>query len=61
MRACDHQMLTQGYIAEVTEADKIPADLRHFGAEFPFLAKAQLIPKDEITVPARETGNKRCA
>jgi branched-chain amino acid transport system substrate-binding protein len=61
MRACDHQMLTQGYIAEIVEPEKIPADFRHFGTEFPFLAKATLIPKDEITVPPRETGNKRCA
>lgn len=61
MRACDHQMLTQGYIAEVTEPEKIPADFRYFGNEFPFIGKATLIPKDEITVPPRETGNKRCA
>ena len=61
MRACDHQMLTQGYIAEVTESEKIPADFRYFGNEFPFIGKATLIPKDEITVPPRETGNKRCA
>jgi branched-chain amino acid transport system substrate-binding protein len=61
MRACDHQMLTQGYIAEIVEPEKIPAEFRHFGNEFPFLGKATLIPKDEITVPPRETGNKRCA
>src|SRR5438874_10089561 len=24
MRACDHQMLTQGYVAEVLEPEKIP-------------------------------------
>jgi branched-chain amino acid transport system substrate-binding protein len=61
MRACDHQMLTQGYVAEVMEPDKIPADLRYFGTEFPFLGKAVLLPKDELTVPPKETGNKRCA
>jgi branched-chain amino acid transport system substrate-binding protein len=61
MRACDHQMLTQGYVAEVMPPDKIPADLRYFGNEFPFLGKAMLLPKDEITIPPRETGNKRCA
>ena len=61
MRACDHQMLIQGYVAEVMEPDKIPADLRYFGNEFPFLGKAVLLPKDEITVPAKDTGNKRCA
>ena len=61
MRACDHQMLTQGYVAEVMEPEKIPADFRYFGSEFPFLGKAVLLPKDEITIPPRETGNKRCA
>ncbi len=40
MRACDHQMLTQGYVAEVMEPDKIPADFRYFGTKFPFLGKA---------------------
>jgi branched-chain amino acid transport system substrate-binding protein len=61
MRACDHQMLTQGYVAEVMEPDKIPADFRYFGNEFPYLGKASLLPKDELTIPPRETGNKRCA
>jgi hypothetical protein len=61
MRACDHQMLTQGYVAEVLEPDKIPQDIRYFGNEFPYIGKPTLIPKDEITVPAKETGNKRCA
>jgi branched-chain amino acid transport system substrate-binding protein len=61
MRACDHQMQTQGYIAEVMEPDKIPADIRWFGTEFPFLGKPVEIPKAEMTVPPRETGNKRCA
>src|SRR5215471_5421930 len=55
------QVLTQGYVAEVMEPDKIPADLRYFGNEFPFLGKAVLPPKDEITVPPKDTGNKRCA
>ena len=61
MRSCDHQMLTQGYIAEVMEPDKIPADIRHFGNEFPFLGRPVEIPKAEMTVPPKETGNKRCA
>jgi branched-chain amino acid transport system substrate-binding protein len=60
MRACDHQMLTQGYIAEVTEPEKIPNDIRYFGKDFPYLGKPALIPKEEITVPPQETGNKRC-
>ncbi len=61
MRACDHQVLTQGYIAEVLDPEKIPQDIRYFGTEFPFIGRPTVIPKDEITVPARETGNKRCA
>jgi branched-chain amino acid transport system substrate-binding protein len=61
MRACDHQMLTQGYVAEVVEPEKIPQELRFFGNEFPYLGKAMLIPKDEMTVPPKETGNRRCA
>jgi branched-chain amino acid transport system substrate-binding protein len=61
MRACDHQMLTQGYIAEIMEPDKIPTEFRLFGNEFPYLGKAVLLPKDDLTVPPRETGNKRCA
>ncbi|HET7876203.1 MAG TPA: ABC transporter substrate-binding protein [Methylomirabilota bacterium] len=61
MRVCDHQMLTQGYVAEVMEPDKIPAEFRYFGNEFPYIGKASLIPKDEMTIPPRETGNKRCA
>jgi len=42
------------------EPDKIPADLRYFGRDFPFLGKAVLLPKDESTIPPKETGNKRC-
>jgi branched-chain amino acid transport system substrate-binding protein len=61
MRACDHQMLTQGYVAEVMEPAKIPADFRYFGNDFPYIGPATLIPKDEMTVPPKETGNKRCA
>ncbi len=60
MRACDHQMLTPGYVAELVEPDKIPADIRWFATEFPFLGKATPIPREEMTVPPQETGNKRC-
>src|SRR5262249_31433753 len=48
MRTCDHQMLTQGYIAEIMEPEKIPAELRYFGTEFPYLGKAVLLSKDDI-------------
>ena len=53
--------LTQGYVAEVMESDRIPAEFRYFGNEFPFLGKAVLLAKDDITIPPWETGNKRCA
>jgi hypothetical protein len=42
-------------------AEKIPQDIRYFGNEFPYIGPATLIPRDEMTVPPRETGNKRCA
>jgi branched-chain amino acid transport system substrate-binding protein len=61
MRACDHQMLTQGYVAEIQEPERIPAAIRYFGTEFPYIGPATLIPREEMTVPPRETGNKRCA
>jgi branched-chain amino acid transport system substrate-binding protein len=61
MRGCDHQMLTQGYVAELLDPEKIPQELRYFGTEFPYLGKAVLIPKEEITIAPKETGNRRCA
>lgn len=61
MRACDHQMLTPGYVAEIMEPEKIPQNIRYFGNEFPYIGPATAIPRDEMTVPPRETGNKRCA
>jgi branched-chain amino acid transport system substrate-binding protein len=60
MRACDHQMLTPGWVAEVMEPERIPADVRYFGAEIPYIGPATMIPRDEMTVPAAESGNKRC-
>jgi hypothetical protein len=61
MRTCDHQMLTQGYVAEIMEPEKIAQDIRYFGNEFPYIGPATLIPRDEMTAPPTETGNKRCA
>lgn len=61
MRACDHQMLTQGFVAEIMDPEKIPQAIRYFGSEVPYIGPATLIAKDEMTVPPRETGNKRCA
>lgn len=61
MRVCDHQMLTQGYIAEILPPEKIPQDIRYFGNDLPYLGRTTVIAKDDMTVPPRETGNKRCA
>jgi branched-chain amino acid transport system substrate-binding protein len=61
MRACDHQMLTPGFVAEIMEPAKIPQAIRYFGNEFPYIGPATIIPKEEMTVPPRETGNRRCA
>lgn len=61
MRACDHQMITPGFVAEITAPDKIPQAIRYFGNDFPYIGKATSIPKEEITVAPKDTGNKRCA
>ncbi len=61
MRACDHQMQTRGYVAEIQDPSAIPADIRYFGTEFPYIGKATPIPREEMAVPPKETGNRRCA
>jgi hypothetical protein len=43
MRAGDHQMLTPGYVAEVQEPEQIPADIRYYGAEFPYIGRATFV------------------
>ena len=60
MRPCDHQMLTGGYVAEVMEPERIPAAIRYW-PDFPYIGPPTAIPRDEMTVPPRETGNPRCA
>ena len=60
MRACDHQVLTPAYVATVQEAEQIPADLRYYGQEFAYIGRATLVAKEDVTVPASESGNKRC-
>jgi len=60
MRPCDHQMLTGGYVAEVMEPERIPAAIRYW-PDFPYIGPPMAIPRDEMTVPPRETGNPRCA
>ncbi len=61
MRACDHQMQTRGFVAEVMEPERIPASIRYFGSEFPYIGPATQISREELTVPPKETGNRRCA
>jgi branched-chain amino acid transport system substrate-binding protein len=61
MRACDHQMQTRGFVAEVMEPAKIPAAIRYFGDAFPYVGPATQIPREELTVPPKETGNAHCA
>ena len=60
MRACDHQMQTSGCVSEILEPDKIPADVRYFGDAFPYLGKPTRIAMHDLSVPPKETGNKRC-
>ena len=60
MRACDHQMQTSGCVSEILEPDKIPADVRYFGSEFPHIGRPTRISMHDMSVPPKETGNKRC-
>jgi branched-chain amino acid transport system substrate-binding protein len=59
MRACDHQTLMPGFVGEITEPGKIPPAIR-FYPDFPSVGPPTMIPREEITVPPRETGNPRC-
>jgi branched-chain amino acid transport system substrate-binding protein len=61
MRACDHQMQTPGYVAEVMVPERIPQEIRYFGSDFPYIGRPVRISRDDIAQPARETGNRRCA
>ena len=61
MRACDHQIQTPGFVSEILEPDKIPADIRFFGNDFPYIGKPTRISMQDMSVPPKETGNKRCA
>ncbi len=55
IRACDHQVQADGWIAEV-KADHGFKDILNF----PFLGEARKIPVEKISVPPVETGNARC-
>ena len=59
MRSCDHQLQSGCGVATITKAADIPADIRFF-PDFPYIGPATLIPVDAISVPPKETGNKRC-
>ncbi len=52
MRACDHQVLMPGPVAEIkAKSDLFP---------FPFPGNPVLIPMEKVAVPPQETGNPRC-
>ena len=52
MRACDHQIIMPGPIAEIQEKSAM--------FSFPFPGKPVMIPMDKVAVPIKETGNPRC-
>jgi len=58
MRACDHQIQTGIAMAEIKPVDQIPQAIRFF--DFPYIGAGTAIPRDAITVPAKESANKRC-
>ena len=55
MRACDHQVQADGWVA-VVKTDHEYKDI----LKFPFLGEATMIPVAKISVPPQETGNLRC-
>jgi branched-chain amino acid transport system substrate-binding protein len=55
MRACDHQVQADGWVAEVKKDHQFKDILN-----FPFLGEATKIPVEKLTVPPAETGNPRC-
>lgn len=60
MRACDHQMLTPAYIAEIRSPKDIPENIRYYGDAIPYVGPATLVPLEEVVLPAVESGNDRC-
>ncbi|MGF6546183.1 ABC transporter substrate-binding protein [Paraburkholderia youngii] len=61
MRACDHQMQTPAFVSEILEPEQIPVEIRYYGNAFPYIGRPTRIPKDELTVIPKDTGNRRCA
>ena len=52
MRACDHQVLMPGPVAEIQAKSTL--------FPFPFPGTPVIIPMDKVAVPIKETGNPRC-
>jgi branched-chain amino acid transport system substrate-binding protein len=52
MRACDHQVLMPGPVAEIQAKSTL--------FPFPFPGRPVIIPMDKVAVPLKETGNPRC-
>jgi branched-chain amino acid transport system substrate-binding protein len=52
MRACDHQIMMPGPIAEIQAKSSF--------FPFPFPGSPVMIPMDKVAVPIKETGNTRC-
>ncbi|WP_233804885.1 ABC transporter substrate-binding protein [Paraburkholderia sp. HP33-1] len=61
MRACDHQMQSPGLISEILDPEQIPAEIRYYGDAFPYIGRPTRIPKEELAVIPKDTGNPRCA
>jgi branched-chain amino acid transport system substrate-binding protein len=55
MRACDHQVQADGWVAVAKTEHQFKDILK-----FPFLGEAVMIPVEKISVPPQETGNPRC-
>jgi branched-chain amino acid transport system substrate-binding protein len=55
MRACDHQVLTPGYIG-IMQANHAFKNI----LDFPFLGDPIVIPPEKFTVLPKDTGNARC-
>jgi ABC-type branched-subunit amino acid transport system substrate-binding protein len=52
MRACDHQVLMPGPVAEIQAKSTL--------FPFPFPGTPVIIPMDKVAVPIKDTGNSRC-
>jgi branched-chain amino acid transport system substrate-binding protein len=55
MRACDHQILTPGYIG-VMQTNHVFKNI----LDFPFLGDPIVIPPEKFIVAPKDTGNARC-